>query len=211
MSAERFSMRSLVPHSCMTQSPPAMSSRVASGFAVLAPLGRALEATPLPPLPGLGRNASVLAYAWFLWGLGAGLWAYTWPVYLASLGAESRPARVDAARREVEREGLHGGAGDGVAHEAGSWRSDGEARIVTGDRGSRQRAGVCAARAAWQKATSKPGPVSASSKRSTTTGVVLDGRASPNPSAYSTRKPSIVITSFAPSNFAVWRSLSINA
>ena len=52
-------------------------------------VGRALEEAAVPRLPGFGRNTSVLAYAWFLWGLGAGLWAYTWPVYLASLGADS--------------------------------------------------------------------------------------------------------------------------
>lgn len=68
---------------------PSTPRRASTGLALLAPVGRALEATPLPRLPGLGRNASVLAYAWFLWGLGAGLWAYTWPVYLASLGADS--------------------------------------------------------------------------------------------------------------------------
>jgi MFS family permease len=73
----------------MTSSPPVMSGRAPLGNASLAPLGRALEAATLPRLPGLGRNASALAYAWFLWGLGAGLWAYTWPVYLASLGADS--------------------------------------------------------------------------------------------------------------------------
>ena len=71
-----------------TVDPPAKPGRASAGLALLAPVGRALEATPLPSLPGLGRNASVLAYAWFLWGLGAGLWAYTWPVYLASLGAD---------------------------------------------------------------------------------------------------------------------------
>jgi MFS family permease len=68
---------------------PSTPGRAPTGLALVAPVGRALEATPLPHLPGLGRNASVLAYAWFLWGLGAGLWAYTWPVYLASLGADS--------------------------------------------------------------------------------------------------------------------------
>src|SRR5215469_5438790 len=40
------------------------------------------------------------------------------------------------------------------------------------------------------------------SKRITTTGVVFDERASPKPSGYSTRRPSIVSTSSAPVNFA---------
>ena len=44
------------------------------------------------------------------------------------------------------------------------------------------------------------------SKRITTTGVVFDERASPKPSAYSTRKPSIVTTCSAPGNFASLRS-----
>src|SRR4029434_7339786 len=38
------------------------------------------------------------------------------------------------------------------------------------------------------------------SNRSTTTGVVLDARASPKPSGYSTRRPSMRITSVAPGN-----------
>src|SRR5690606_19149479 len=40
------------------------------------------------------------------------------------------------------------------------------------------------------------------SNRSTITGVVFEARMSPKPSGYSTRRPSIVFTSVAPSNFA---------
>jgi hypothetical protein len=48
------------------------------------------------------------------------------------------------------------------------------------------------------------------SKRSTTTGVVFDGRASPKPSLYSTRNPSMVMSSSAPSNRAFSFSLSMS-
>src|SRR4051794_31273314 len=48
------------------------------------------------------------------------------------------------------------------------------------------------------------------SKRSTMTGVVLDARARPKPSLYSTRRPSMRITWVAPGNFAVSASFAIN-
>jgi MFS family permease len=43
----------------------------------------------VPRVFGLGRDTSILFWAWFIWGLGAGLWSYFWPVYLARLGADS--------------------------------------------------------------------------------------------------------------------------
>ena len=49
------------------------------------------------------------------------------------------------------------------------------------------------------------------SKRSTITGVVLEARARPKPSGYSTRNPSMVMTSRAPSNLAVRCSCAISA
>ena len=52
-------------------------------------IGDGMEAVPMMRMPGLGRDSSVLVYAWFLWGLGTGLWAYTWPVFLSGLGADS--------------------------------------------------------------------------------------------------------------------------
>src|SRR5260221_142470 len=50
---------------------------------------------------------------------------------------------------------------------------------------------------------------SSASKRRTMTGVVLDARASPNPSGYSTRSPSSLITSVAPGNEALFCRASI--
>ena len=49
------------------------------------------------------------------------------------------------------------------------------------------------------------------SKRITTTGVVFDERASPKPSGYSTRKPSIFTTSSAPVNWALFCRRAINS
>jgi hypothetical protein len=43
------------------------------------------------------------------------------------------------------------------------------------------------------------------------TGVVLDARARPKPSAYSTRRPSMRITSLDPGNVSVAAILSISA
>src|SRR6185436_13849185 len=52
---------------------------------------------------------------------------------------------------------------------------------------------------------------SSASKRSTIVGVVFDARASPNPSGYSTRNPSIRMTSSAPGNFALDASFAMSA
>jgi len=52
---------------------------------------------------------------------------------------------------------------------------------------------------------------SSPSKRSTTTGVVFEERASPKPFAYSTRSPSIVITSRASGKRAVFFNFSMSA
>ena len=49
------------------------------------------------------------------------------------------------------------------------------------------------------------------SKRSTRTGVVLDARIRPKPSENSTRRPSMVMTSSAPSNWAVAASLAMSS
>jgi MFS family permease len=49
----------------------------------------AVERAPVPRVFGLGRDGSVLFWTWFIWGMGAGLWAYFWPVYLNRLGADS--------------------------------------------------------------------------------------------------------------------------
>jgi len=54
--------------------------------------------------------------------------------------------------------------------------------------------------AAWMRASACG---LSASKRVTTTGVVFDARARPKPSGYSTRTPSMVITSSEPSNFAL--------
>lgn len=48
-----------------------------------------LEAVPVPRVFGLGRDTGILFWAWFIWGIGAGLWSYFWPIYLARLGASS--------------------------------------------------------------------------------------------------------------------------
>jgi hypothetical protein len=60
----------------------------------------------------------------------------------------------------------------------------------------------------WMRA--RPSWVSAS-KRSTITGVVLEPRASPKPSGYSTRRPSMRTMSVAPGNCAVAPSLATSA
>src|SRR5688572_4206835 len=37
----------------------------------------------------MGRDTTILVWVWFVWGIGAGLWNYFWPVYLNRLGADS--------------------------------------------------------------------------------------------------------------------------
>ncbi len=37
----------------------------------------------------MGRDTTILVWVWFVWGIGAGLWSYFWPVYLDRLGATS--------------------------------------------------------------------------------------------------------------------------
>jgi MFS family permease len=48
----------------------------------------AVERAPVPRVLGLGRDTSIFVWTWFIWGIGAGLWSYFWPVYLARLGAD---------------------------------------------------------------------------------------------------------------------------
>ena len=48
-----------------------------------------IERLPVPRVFGLGRDTSAFVCAWFIWGIGAGLWSYFWPVYLNRLGADS--------------------------------------------------------------------------------------------------------------------------
>lgn len=50
---------------------------------------RRLERVAVPRLPGYGRDSSLLLWSWLLWDLGQGLWAYLWPIHLASLGASA--------------------------------------------------------------------------------------------------------------------------
>lgn len=63
-----------------------------SGPAVRSALGalaRRLERVPVRPAFGMGRDTTILVWVWFVWGIGAGLWSYFWPVYLNRLGADS--------------------------------------------------------------------------------------------------------------------------
>ncbi len=48
-----------------------------------------LERVPVSPAFGMGRDTTILVWVWFVWGIGAGLWSYFWPVYLNRLGADS--------------------------------------------------------------------------------------------------------------------------
>ena len=52
-------------------------------------LARRLERVPVSPAFGMGRDTTILVWVWFVWGIGAGLWSYFWPVYLSRLGADS--------------------------------------------------------------------------------------------------------------------------
>ncbi|HXI17265.1 MAG TPA: MFS transporter [Chloroflexota bacterium] len=48
-----------------------------------------LERVSVRPAFGRGRDTTILVWVWFVWGIGAGLWSYFWPVYLDRLGATS--------------------------------------------------------------------------------------------------------------------------
>ena len=52
-------------------------------------LMRRLERVRVPAAFGMGRDTTILVWVWFVWGIGAGLWNYFWPVYLDRLGADS--------------------------------------------------------------------------------------------------------------------------
>lgn len=52
-------------------------------------LTQRLERVPVPPAFGMGRDTTILVWVWFVWGMGARLWSYFWPVYLNRLGADS--------------------------------------------------------------------------------------------------------------------------